>query len=57
VAELTETLTPSEYRMWLVWYAEREVHRKREENRRRGVIDFTDPQATQQLLTQLGGHK
>lgn len=50
----------TEYRSWMRYFEERELDRKRAENRARGVIDFSDPEASQQLIAQVtakGGGK
>ena len=39
---------------WNYFFEERERERQRAENRARGVVDFTDPQAAQQLVTMVG---
>lgn len=54
VAELKDTITMNEYLDWSAWFEEQALERKRAENRAKGIIDFSDPQATQQLLAQLG---
>jgi len=46
-----ETMTMEEYMRWQAFFEEREMYRKRAENRARGVVDFTDPQAAGQLVT------
>ena len=43
-------MTPSEYMGWSIYFEDREVERKRAEGRASGVVDFSDPQATQQLI-------
>lgn len=57
VAELLDTMTMTEYANWCRYFEERELERKRAENRARGIVDFTDPEAGAQLiaLVQKGG--
>jgi hypothetical protein len=55
--ELLDTMTPSEYAGWIVYFEEREVERQRAGN---GVQDLSDPQAQQLLIAQVhaaGGGK
>ena len=48
--ELLDTMTPSEYAGWTVYFEERELERQRAEGRASGMVDFSDPQASQQLI-------
>jgi hypothetical protein len=51
VERLTDEMTMEEYMRWNAYFEDRELERKRAENRARGIVDFTDPQAAQQLVT------
>jgi hypothetical protein len=51
VAAMLDTLTTEEYLRWNAYFADRERERQRAENRARGVIDFTDPQGPEQLVS------
>lgn len=50
VGELLDTMTMTEYATWGRYFEERELERKRAENKRNGVIDFSDPEAGSQLI-------
>lgn len=54
VAELMDSMTMTELTMWNVFFEDRAIEQKRAENRARGVVDFTDPQSTAQLLQMVG---
>lgn len=57
VAQLCDAMTMEEYMRWEAFFAERERAQKRAENRARGVIDFSDPEASGQLIAAVGGRK
>lgn len=42
---------------WNAFFEERDRARQRAENRARGVVDFTDPQAANQLVAMVGAGK
>jgi len=48
-------MTPTEYATWNVYFEEQAVHRQRAENRAKGVVDFTDPKASAQLIGMVRG--
>lgn len=50
VGELLDTMTPAEFASWQRFFEERERDRKRAEMRAKGIIDFTDPESTSQLI-------
>lgn len=54
VGELLDTMTPAEYLSWSVYFEDREVQRERAENRAKGIVDFSDPEATAQLIGMVG---
>ncbi len=54
VADMLESMTMREYLTWLAWFEERETQHKRTENRARGIVDFSDPKATAQLMAMVG---
>ncbi len=45
-----DTMTPSDYMRWTIYFEDKEIERKRAENRAAGIVDFSDPQSTQQLI-------
>lgn len=51
VAQLLDSMTFEEYARWGAYFAEREREMRRAQNRARGVVDFTDPQAANQLVS------
>lgn len=60
VSHLLDNMTSEEYLRWSAFFEDRERERQRAENRARGVVDFTDPQAADQLVSMVraaGGGK
>ncbi len=64
VNELLDTMTPREYIQWNVFFEERERERVMEDMRSQqriaGGVDFSDPDASQQLISMVnaaGGGK
>lgn len=55
VGELLDTMTMPEYIQWSAFFEEREVHRRRAENRAKGIVDFSDPEASKQLIGMVSG--
>lgn len=51
VAMLLDNMTTEEYMRWNAYFEDREMERRRTENRAKGIVDFSDPQAGQQLIT------
>jgi dihydrodipicolinate reductase len=50
VAQLTANMTMREYAQWSAYFEDKALERKRAENRAKGIVDFTDPQAASQLI-------
>lgn len=50
VSTLLDSMTTAEFRGWQVYFEDREQQRKWAENRAKGIVDFSDPQATQSLI-------
>lgn len=50
VAQMLDAMTLEEFARWSAFFEERERERQRADNRARGVVDMTDPQAAQQLV-------
>ena len=55
VAELQERMSMHEFARWGAFFEEQERERQRERNRAAGIVDFTDPKASQQLVQMVGG--
>jgi hypothetical protein len=45
-----EVMSMAEYQSWNVFFEERVVLEQRERNRAAGIIDFTDPNASRNLI-------
>lgn len=55
VAQMLDAMTTEEYMRWTVYFEEAARERQREHNRAHGIVDFTDPQASAQLISMVHG--
>jgi dihydrodipicolinate reductase len=50
VEEMKSRMSADEFMKWIIYFTELARRQKRAENKAKGIIDFTDPESTNQAI-------